>query len=260
MMEGWIAISRGIESHWIWKDASYLKWWVYLLLHAQWEDCKVLNNKQLIEIKRGQLLQSVRGLAVIWGVDKKRAFKFIEMLQKDGMIRVHNMGHQHTIITICNYDSYQVARDTNGDTNGDINGDTNGDTKQEKKKKNQKENKEEFKQVNNISVLSSSKEEYKPLAAADFLEKGKEKWKAFYKERTGLKYYWTSKDSKLMKELMEKVAVNTPEKKRTEEELVNRLDLFLRHINDSWTNERLSVQMVNMKFNELMQQMVKKKR
>ena len=62
-----------------------------------------------------------------------------------------------------------------------------------------------------------------------------------------------------MKELLEKVTANTPEQMRTDEEVLRRLDLFLRNINDSWTNERLTVAMVNMKFNELMQQMVGKK-
>ena len=261
--EGWIKISRGIERHWLWDDGNRLKWWIYLLLHAQWDNDKVLCGNQLIQLKRGQLLDSVNNLSAVWGCCRKTATQFLDTLQKENMISISKGYNSKSIITICNYETYQCSDmgiGSNTINNIDYNtGYTTGSKTAKEKEKNQK-NKEKSKEVKKNSALSSSKEEYKPLAAADLSEKGKDVWNSYYQWRTGISYYWTKKDSKCMKELLAKVTAQITEANQTEEYILKCLKLLLQNIDDSWTCERLSVSIVNMKFNELMQQMVSKKK
>ena len=240
-------------SHWVWQDADRLKWWLYLLLNAQWEDTRVVCGNQLVEVKRGQLLQSVRNLAKIWGVCKNKAFNFIELLQNDGMITVHQEGHNITIITICNYESYQDSRDTNWDTNEDTKGTRKGHL-QENKEKNQK------KKENNKEVKEEERKCVKEIlrgSADSLLKTAMEVWNEFYYLKKGIVYSWPIKDRKYMKEMLEKIKgqyKNEP----NDDETISSLKIFLKNINDPWTNERLTVAIVNMKFDELLQQMVNK--
>ena len=244
--EGWIKISREIRSHWLWKDSQKLKWWLDLLLLANWEDSKVLCGNQLVELKRGEVMQSVRSLAVMWGCSKQKAFSFVNLLKSDNMISVQQIGHQYTIITICNYDSYQYdGRRVTGQHSGQQLGQQAKE--KEKKQKNKKNNKEE-KTLQKSDFCSSS--DFHILE-----EKAQEEWCSYYHYCTGLGYYWTSRDSKHMKELLDKLTSNTPEGKRTVDELFSRMKIFLKNIEDRWTKERLTVSVVNMKYHELLQQL-----
>lgn len=263
MNEGWIKISRGIEHHWLWNDGQRLKWWIYLLLHAQWDDDKVLCGNQLIELKRGELIDSVNNLSSVWGCCRKTATQFLATLQKEDMISIKRSCNSKSVISICNYETYQCSEMDEGyntidNTSSKTGYNTGSKTTKEKEKKQKKE--EKSKEIKKNSVLSSSNEEYKPLSAADFFDKGKEAWKAFYSWRTGLTYYWTAKDSRQMKELLGKVFEQFGLNDKSEVEAFNILKCFLASINDKWLDERLSVSTVNMKFNELMQQLSKKKK
>ena len=59
MMGGWIKIYQTIREHWIWERPRYLKWWLDLLMLAEWKDSKRLVKSVLVTIKRGQLIASV---------------------------------------------------------------------------------------------------------------------------------------------------------------------------------------------------------
>lgn len=107
-MAGWIKIHRDIAKHWIFQDAEKFKWWIDLLLTASHEDNKYLMGDRLVEVKRGQQIISLSFLADRWDTSKRTVLKFLTLLESDGMC--NRCTHQKvTILTICNYESYQES-------------------------------------------------------------------------------------------------------------------------------------------------------
>ena len=90
-MGGWIKIYQTIREHWIWNDPRKLKWWIDLLMLAEWRDSKRLVGSDLVTIKRGQLIASVHYLRERWaykddnGVQRKPSehtiLKFLSLLE-----------------------------------------------------------------------------------------------------------------------------------------------------------------------------------
>ena len=109
-MAGWIKIYRDIQRHWIFQDAEKFKWWIDLILLANFEDSKVLVGERLIELKKGQLIVSLSFLSKRWGKAKATILKFLELLESDQMID-RCTDRKVTILTICKYDSYQEGAD-----------------------------------------------------------------------------------------------------------------------------------------------------
>ena len=107
MQGGWIKINREIVNHWLWTDSERLKWWLDLLLMAQWDDKKVLHDSHLFTLKRGQIIASVAFLCERWEKSNKTVIKFLQMLESEGMIKREVVHRQTHIITICNYELYQ---------------------------------------------------------------------------------------------------------------------------------------------------------
>lgn len=105
-MEGWVKLDRKIINHWIYADDAKFKWWVTLVMLANHEPRKILIKGVLVEIARGDLVRSYESLAALFMVSKKTVKVFLELLQKDGMVRLENL-KVSTRITICNYGSYQ---------------------------------------------------------------------------------------------------------------------------------------------------------
>ena len=108
-MAGWIKIYRDLQDHWLAQDMEKLGRWTSLLLMAAHEDKKTLVGNQLIELKRGQLIASNSFLAERWNTSERTVLRFLDLLESDSML--HRCAHRKvTIITICNYDSYQEKR------------------------------------------------------------------------------------------------------------------------------------------------------
>lgn len=105
-MAGWIKIYRDLQDHWLAQDMEKLGRWVSLLWMATHEDRKTLVGNQVIEVKRGQIVASNSFLAGKWNCSERTVLRFLELLEGDGML--HRCTHRKvTIITICNYESYQ---------------------------------------------------------------------------------------------------------------------------------------------------------
>lgn len=112
--KGWIKTYRQIQDCWIWKvDEPFDRRsaWLDLLLSANHKDVKLLFNGNLIDVKRGQLITSVRNLANKWKWSKDRVLKFLRVLENDTMIERDSDNHR-TLITIVNYGVYQDKQDT----------------------------------------------------------------------------------------------------------------------------------------------------
>ena len=108
---GYIKLSRNIMSHWIWQDAERFQWWCYLLISAEWCDRKVLVNSHMITLQRGQLVESAASLAQRWNKCKPTIIKFLNLLHSDGMIDRSILYGSISVITICNYDTWQGEDD-----------------------------------------------------------------------------------------------------------------------------------------------------
>lgn len=109
-MSGWIKIHREIADHWIFQDADKFKWWIDMLFLASYEANRVNIGNRIVEVKRGQFLGSLAFLSKRWGVSKERVISFLRLLQSDGMID-KSSDKNITLITICNYESYQDIPD-----------------------------------------------------------------------------------------------------------------------------------------------------
>lgn len=109
---GWIKISRSITNHWIWKDPVKFKWWMDILLMANFEPKKVSVGYKMFECKRGECLLSLKSWGDRWGVSKTVVNNFFTMLENDNMIKTVNETVTTRLI-VCNYDSYQRIENGN---------------------------------------------------------------------------------------------------------------------------------------------------
>jgi DNA-binding transcriptional MocR family regulator len=110
---------------------------------------------QVLNINRGQQARSELTLSKEWKWSRNKVRRFLETLKKQGMIESET-GHLTSIITICNYSSFQ-SDDTAGDTthetpSGTPDGHLTGHSKEGKKEKNVKKTTSRFAPPSQIEV------------------------------------------------------------------------------------------------------------
>ena len=112
-MAGWQKIYRDIQEHWLWEDKPLSRGqaWIDLILLVNHEDNKALIDGELVEVKRGSKITSLRKLAEQWGWSTTKVKKFLEQLKKDNMIAFES-DNKKTLVTIENYDVYQGKEST----------------------------------------------------------------------------------------------------------------------------------------------------
>ena len=127
-----------------------------MLFEASYKDSKILVRKQIVELKRGQLQGSISYFVNRWNTNKDQVIDFLKLLQKEGMID-KSSDKNITIITICNYDSYQGRSDNKSDNISDNKSDSQSDNKSDT-------NKEctEDKEINNNNSNAHAREEKIP--------------------------------------------------------------------------------------------------
>lgn len=143
MDKGWIKLSRQIQDHWIWNDSEKLKAWLDLLMLANIESKKCAMREGLVTIRRGQYVTSIGKLADRWKWSKEKVRRFMNILERDGMITRKSDAFK-TTITIVNYGKFQGERhsaETSDETSGKTSNETSGETRL-KNNKNDKKNKE----------------------------------------------------------------------------------------------------------------------
>lgn len=107
---GYICVHRSIRKHWIWEDASKLKWWLDIIMECNHASKKVNIGNHLVECKRGQSVNSIMTWGKRWGVERSTARRFINLLQKEAMITATTLHGKTTLLTVCNYDTYNDQR------------------------------------------------------------------------------------------------------------------------------------------------------
>jgi len=101
-MDGWIKLHRKF-SDWEWFDNSEMvHLFIFLLLNANSEN----GNWRGITIKRGQILTGLHSLNERTGISIQTLRTCLTRLEKTGEINKQS-NNQNSIITICNYESYQ---------------------------------------------------------------------------------------------------------------------------------------------------------
>lgn len=148
--KGWIKTYRKIQECWIWLDKEPFdkrSAWIDLLLTANHADKKILFNGELITIKRGQILTSVRKLAKKWSWSVNKVYRFLELLISDEMVQKES-DNNRTLITIVNYSVFQDVEYTNEYTNENSVGNSD-DTPSE--------HKQECKELKNVKNVRSNR-------------------------------------------------------------------------------------------------------
>lgn len=84
--------------------------WVWLVEHARWQDGEANVVGKTVRLLRGQLSFSLRYLANAWRWEESRVRRFLARLVTDKMI-LSCCDAGQTILTVCNYDAYQVRQD-----------------------------------------------------------------------------------------------------------------------------------------------------
>ncbi|QKE72678.1 DnaD domain protein [Arthrobacter citreus] len=140
-MTGWISLHRKVRDNWLFAEKrSFSKFeaWVDLLMEVNHQDNKFLLGNELIDVKRGQKVTSMKQLSERWCWSKDKTYKFVKLLESEQMLEVKS-NTKRTVITIVNYDCYQLhetqkhtptehknyANSTPTDTNNNDNNDNN---------------------------------------------------------------------------------------------------------------------------------------
>jgi hypothetical protein len=106
ILHGNITISRRLREHAVWQKPDYGWAWIDLLMLANNRECTKQINGQFIDVKRGQLLWSLRSLEIEWHKSGEFIAGFLRFCQDKNMIRVESIKNRGTIITILNYEDY----------------------------------------------------------------------------------------------------------------------------------------------------------
>ena len=106
--KGYIKLYRSVRDNWIWDDKPFSRGqaWIDIILLANHKDTKLIFNGNLITVKRGTYITSIRKLADKWGWSRDKTAKFLNELEKDGMI-AKNSDRYRTLLTVEKYSVYQ---------------------------------------------------------------------------------------------------------------------------------------------------------
>lgn len=106
---GWILMHRAVLKHWTFTDPLSFWIWGFLLLKANHAPKSWMYRGNLYHLERGQLLTSIHDInkELKKRVSRNSIINRLNLLEKEQQI-VQEKGNRGTIITICNYDTYQV--------------------------------------------------------------------------------------------------------------------------------------------------------
>lgn len=140
---GYIKLHRKIKD-WDWyDDPATLSVWIHLLLSANYED----GEWKGVAIPRGALITSISNLSLECGLSVKQIRTCIERLKKGKQIDTKGAS-KWTIITVCNFDSYQLSDSTEGRADGEqVDNKKATDNKNTRIKKENKEKKLQEKEI-----------------------------------------------------------------------------------------------------------------
>jgi hypothetical protein len=156
-MEGSIFLHRQLLESSVFASEKRLKIWIWLLIKASYKsrfvNLKIGNGESIIELKRGELLFGRFTAEEQLSIDGSTIYKIIHWMESEGMIKIQSNNH-FTIITICNYNTYQQIN-YNEVTTSEQPGNNRVTTGEQQANTNKKDNKvKKVKEINNIPEIS----------------------------------------------------------------------------------------------------------
>lgn len=110
MNNGFILLSRSLLDSDVFASQKLLKIWIWCLCKANYKDksvpLKVGKGETIVRVKRGSFLFGRHKAEEELFIDGSTIYKSIQKLQKLDMINI-NSNNQYSVITICNYNTYQ---------------------------------------------------------------------------------------------------------------------------------------------------------
>ena len=114
-MRGLYRMSRGWMQNGAFKHERYTEReaWIWLIEDAAFRPRTKRIGTYVVQLERGQIATSLRFLATAWGWKKDRVRRFLTRLANDSMLsrKCAENATPYTLITLCNYDIYQLAHD-----------------------------------------------------------------------------------------------------------------------------------------------------
>lgn len=131
-MSGYIKLWRRLREHPLWKIPrrfSQAEAWLDLLMRANWEDTEVWKGSVCIKLKPGDVLTSQVELSERWRWNRKTVRRFLDSLEKAEMGDIRTDSGRdtgHTIVSICNWKTWQGNGVTEGTVKGAVGGTSRG--------------------------------------------------------------------------------------------------------------------------------------
>lgn len=182
--KGWIKLHRKILDCWIWQIKPFDKSraWIDLLLLAMHHDKNVVIDDKPFVVKRGSYFISRGKLADRWGWSVKKVDAYLKTLENEKMVTTTRT-RKGTVVTIVNYEEYQIEG-TTVDTTEDTSEGTTVDIAEGTQNKNNKE----LKNVNNIKpplspLEGGTEEEEEPKKRSRFTPPSVDEVRGYCEER-----------------------------------------------------------------------------
>lgn len=118
-MSGWIKLHRSLQDHFIYdfNEPDKALAWIDILLSASYADSRVKIKSQVVEVKKGQWLVSQVTLQKRWKMSQNKVKRLLKLLENDRMISIKT-NELTTVITVCNFDSFQNDERADGRADG----------------------------------------------------------------------------------------------------------------------------------------------
>lgn len=118
-MSGYVKAYRARFRHHLFEGERFCRGWAWdwMIAQARYEDGRESVGGRTIELRRGQFVASVRGMADTFGWGVATVDRFLTRLRGEGMIGT-DTGTGKLVITICNYDHYQASNGRGGTLGG----------------------------------------------------------------------------------------------------------------------------------------------
>lgn len=121
-------LARQITESAIWDDGTPFDKahaWIDLLMYVNWADAERPIRGEIVKVKRGSQFTSDKFLANRWHWSRNRVRRFLDTLERAGMVTVHRTSIG-TYINVVNYSKFQDKRTGNRTGNGTSGGTSNG--------------------------------------------------------------------------------------------------------------------------------------
>ena len=120
-MAGHYRMTRGWMDHSMFGSDSFCKRaaWMWLIKNAAFADHKVHVGGRQIDLKRGQLVASIRRLASFWKWEKTRVQRFLKKLERSRKVQLNRDSWRHSRRYGAANDNHLELRQISGQINAD---------------------------------------------------------------------------------------------------------------------------------------------